>query len=139
MKYSYKPVLLLGLLQLADSSGKIKIPDLVTFFKAFYLKRLQNGEIVEKTGSKMVRIAELSDRDIESILLSMPFEKFERRKFIRRLKELTLLKFDPVLWKSLTQQDKADLKQLAETALVEYYQRLETHSSLTHHDDRTIG
>ncbi len=95
--------------------------------------------MTEEFGNASSNEHELSDRDIESILLSMPFEKFERRKFIRRLKELTLLKFDPVLWKSLTQQDKADLKQLAETALVEYYQRLETHSSLTHHDDRTIG
>lgn len=58
----------------------------------------------------------------------MPFEKFERRKFIRRMKELALPKFDAVLWKSLTQQDKADLKQLAETALVEYHQHLEAHS-----------
>jgi superfamily II DNA or RNA helicase len=135
MKYSYKPVLLLGLLQLADSSGKIKIPDLVAFFKVFYLKRLQNGEPVEKTGSKMERIAELSDAEIETIMLANPFEKFERRKFVRRLKELTLLKFDPVLWKNLTDQDKTHLKQLAETALLEYYQRLRTHSSLTRCDD----
>jgi hypothetical protein len=50
---------------------------------------------------------------------------FERRKFIRRLKELTLLKFDPALWKSLTERDKTELKELAETALVKYYQGLE--------------
>jgi len=124
MRYSYKPVLLIGLIQLADSSGKIKIPELVAFFRAFYLQRLQNGQIVETPGSRMERITELSDAAIEMIMLANPFEKFERRKFIRHLKELTWLKFDPVLWKSLTEQDKTDLKQLAQTALLEYYAKL---------------
>jgi hypothetical protein len=65
------------------------------------LQRLQTGEIVEKPGSRMERVAELDAAAIESIMLANPFEKFERRKFIHRLKELTLLKFDPTLWKHL--------------------------------------
>jgi superfamily II DNA or RNA helicase len=124
MRYSYKPVLLLGLLQLADPSGKIKIPELVAFFRTFYLQRLHNHQTVEKPGSRMERVAELSDAEIEAIMLANPFEKFERRKFIRRLKELTLLKFDSALWKRLSDQDKAQLKEIAETALLEYYQRM---------------
>gem|GEM_PF-2291869 len=79
----------------------------------------------EKPGSRMERIADLSDAEIESIMMAHPFEKFERRKFIRQLKELTLLKFDPVLWKRLTAEDKEALRAIAQTALVEYYQRLE--------------
>ncbi len=58
-------------------------------------------------------------------MLANPFEKFERRKFVRRLKELTLLKFDSALWRSLTDTDKAHLQHLAETALLKYYQALE--------------
>ena len=54
-----------------------------------------------------------------------PFEKFERRKFVRRLKELTLLKFEPALWKRLTVEDKEALRAIAQTALMEYYQALE--------------
>ncbi|MCU0569978.1 MAG: DEAD/DEAH box helicase family protein [Oculatellaceae cyanobacterium Prado106] len=125
MRYSYKPVLLLGLLQLADDKGKVKIPDLVAFFKNFYRQRLENHQVVEKSGSRMEQVKDLSDAAIEAILLAHPFEKFERRKFVHRLKELTLLKFDPVLWKRLTSDDKAELKQFAETALQDYYQRLE--------------
>jgi superfamily II DNA or RNA helicase len=124
MRYSYKPVLLLGLLQLADTNGKVKIPELVNFFRNFYLQRLQADEIVEKPGSRMERVAELNDAAIESIMLANPFEKFERRKFIHRLKELTLLKFDPTLWKRLTDPDKDQLKAIAETALLNYYQTL---------------
>ncbi|MCS6812345.1 MAG: DEAD/DEAH box helicase family protein [Cyanobacteria bacterium] len=124
MRYSYKPVLLLGLLELADDSGKVAIPELVSFFRDFYLKRLQAGLAVEKTGSRMERVAELSDREIEAIMLAHPFEKFERRKFVLRLKELTQLKFNPMLWKRLSPADKVSLKQCAETALAAYYQSL---------------
>jgi hypothetical protein len=35
--------------------------------------------------------------------------QFERRKFVRRLKELTRLKFDPVLWRQLTDADREAL------------------------------
>lgn len=125
MRYSYKPVLLLGLLHLADSTGKVRVQDLLSFFKSFYLERLQAGKIVEKPGSRMERIADLSDAEIESIMLANPFEKFERRKFVRRLKELTLLKFEPALWKRLTVEDKEALRAIAQTALMEYYQALE--------------
>ncbi|GAB4329577.1 MAG: hypothetical protein OHK0047_16460 [Leptolyngbyaceae cyanobacterium] len=58
-------------------------------------------------------------------MITNPFEKFERRKFVRRLKELTLLKFEPALWKRLTAEDKEALRAIAQTALIEYYQRLE--------------
>ena len=40
MSYSYKPVLLLGVLQYADTKGRVKLEDLVAFSKAF----MQNGK-----------------------------------------------------------------------------------------------
>ncbi len=135
MKYSYKPVLLLGLLELADSSGKVKVPHLVDFFRAFYLQRLQAGKPVEKSGSRMERIAELSNAEIETIMLANPFEKFERRRFVQRLKELTLLKFDTALWKSLTEEDKAALRRYSETTLMQYYQKLESPQIAPHRRD----
>lgn len=123
-RYSYKPVLLLGLLQLADEAGRVSVPELVQFFKQFYTQRLENGQIVEHPTSRMARIADLADSDIEHIMLAMPFEKFERRKFIRRLKELTQLKFDPMLWRQLTDTDRAALQQMAQAALTTYYDHI---------------
>ena len=123
-RYSYKPVLLLGLLQLADEVGRVHVPDLVQFFKQFYTQRLENGQIVEQPTSRMARIADLTDSDIERIMLAMPFEKFERRKFVRRLKELTRLKIDPVLWRQLTEADRVALQQMAQKALDLYYDQL---------------
>ncbi|MEA5469163.1 DEAD/DEAH box helicase family protein [Spirulina sp. 06S082] len=123
MNTSYKPVLLLGLLKLADAQGRIKTQELTQFFQDYYLQRLNQNLIVERNNAKMSRIAELSCSEIEAIILSKPFEKFEKRKFLRRLKEITILKFSEPLWRSLTDTDKSELQNLAEVALQKYYNR----------------
>jgi superfamily II DNA or RNA helicase len=124
MNTSYKPVLLLGLLKLADSSGRVKIRDLTAFFGDFYRQRLEKGLVVEGDRKQMSRIGELSDSEIEAIMLAKPFEKFERRKFVSRLKEITVLQFAKPLWKSLSEQDKVELERLAEAALQKYFARI---------------
>ncbi|MBR8834695.1 MAG: hypothetical protein DSM106950_11815 [Stigonema ocellatum SAG 48.90 = DSM 106950] len=35
--------------------------------------------------AQMSRVGELSDSEIEAIMLAKPFEKFKRRKFVSRL------------------------------------------------------
>lgn len=124
MRYSYKPVLLLGLLETANEKGQVKIEDLVTFFRRFYQQRLERGQIVEKPGSRIANIADLSDSEIQVIILKNPFEKFEKRKFIRYMKDVSTLKFDAVLWNRLTPEDKDTLKNRAEQALQDYYKTL---------------
>lgn len=52
MSYSYKPVLLLGVLQYADQKGRVKLEDLVAFFKSFYAERKEKGLVVEKVNKK---------------------------------------------------------------------------------------
>ncbi|MEC4815539.1 MAG: DEAD/DEAH box helicase [Scytonema sp. PMC 1069.18] len=123
MNTSYKPILLLGLLRLADANGRVKITELTAFFRDFYLQRLEQGLVVEGDRKQMSRVAELSDSEIEAIMMTKPFEKFERRQFVLRLKEMTILQFAKPLWKNLTDQDKIELQQLAETALQKYYAR----------------
>lgn len=124
MTMSYKPVLLLGMLQSVDSSGRIKTTELVDFFRKFYLARYKKGQMIEKKSSKMNYVAEMTDAEIESVMLAMPFEKFERRKFVRRMKELSILKFSEVLWRTLTDLDKEELENLAQKAITSYYERI---------------
>ena len=44
-------------------------------------------------------------------MLAMPFEKFERKRFFCRLKDLSMVRFAEPLWRRLTEKDR---KQLAE-------------------------
>jgi hypothetical protein len=124
MSASYKPVLLLGMLKCADSSGRVSIPALVAFFRNFYLTRLKDGLCVEAPRIRMVHADKLTDLQIEQVMLGMPFEKFERKRFFRRLKDLSIVRFEEALWRRLTLIDKANLWSSANEQISKYYARI---------------
>src|SRR5699024_11433588 len=51
MSYSYKPVLLKAVLLFADDKGRVKLSDIVTYFREFYEARRAAGLVVEKANS----------------------------------------------------------------------------------------
>jgi hypothetical protein len=125
MSASYKPVLLLGMLRCADASGRVRVSDLVSFFRNFYLQRKELGLSPEASSKKMARVAELTDLDIERTMLTMPFEKFERKRFFRRLKDLAMVRFTETLWRRLTEADREYLAAKAQEQIAGYYRRSE--------------
>ncbi|MCW5979054.1 MAG: DEAD/DEAH box helicase [Bryobacteraceae bacterium] len=125
MSASYKPVLLLGMLRCADASGRVRVSDLVSFFRDFYLERKKQGLLPEAPLRRMARVAELTDLDIERTMLTMPFEKFERKRFFRRLKDLAVVRFTETLWRRLTEADREYLAAKAQEQITGYYSRLE--------------
>jgi hypothetical protein len=124
MSSSYKPVLLLGMLNCADRNGRVHVRDLLVFFRDFYLDRARHGLLVEAPRVRMARVAELTDIDIERTMLAMPFEKFERKRFFRRLKDLSIVRFAEPLWRRLTEKDRKQLTDAAEQQIVDYYRRV---------------
>ena len=121
MSSSYKPVLLLGMLRCADGSGRVKVVELLAYFRGFYLERAAAGLVVEKGRVKMARVGEMSDLEIERTMLEMPFERFEKQGFLARMRDLAMVRFDSVLWRRLTAADKARALRIAAGQLAEYY------------------
>lgn len=128
MSASYKPVLLSGMLKCADSAGRVQIRDLVRFFRSFYEERQRKGFLVESPNARMSCVAELSDLKVERTMLAMPFEKFERKGFFRRLKDLAYVRFAESLWRKLSDEDTANVRRLAADQLAKYYERLQLRS-----------
>jgi superfamily II DNA or RNA helicase len=125
MSASYKPVLLIAMLQCSDRSGRVRVSQLVAFFRDFYLQRQEKGLLTEAPTKKMARVAELTDLDIERTMLTMPFEKFERKRFFRRLKDVAMVRFAEPLWRRLTEADREQLAKQANEQIAAYYRRLE--------------
>jgi hypothetical protein len=125
MTTSYKPVLLLALLRLADAKGRVNVAELVTEFQQFYMNRLVQGMPVEKPRSRMSQIAEMSDTEVERLLFAMPFERFERRNYCVRCKDVAYVAFVPEIWRRLTDNEKAHLHTVAERNIAEYFAKLE--------------
>jgi len=124
MSYSYKPVLMLAVLACADGKGRMKLTDLVQFFRSFYADRRSRGLIVEKPNSLYCR-EDVTDKEIERNILANPFKRFEDMQMMRHTKTLGIVEVDNSVWKRLTEEEKAEIKGICKEKLEGYYRRLE--------------
>lgn len=123
MSYSYKPVLLKAILAHADSKGRVKIADLVTYFRSFYERRKKNGFVPEKSNSIYAKEG-TTDKQIEKNILSNPFKRFEDMNMMRHTKILGVIEVESVVWKRLTDEEKQRIETVCDKKLEEYYSRL---------------
>ena len=123
MSYSYKPVLMLAVLACADGRGRMKLTDLVQFFRSFYADRRSLGLIVEKPNSLYCR-ANVTDKEIERNILVNPFKRFEDMQMMRHTRTLGIVEVDNSVWKRLTEEEKEEIRGICEEKLEEYYSKL---------------
>lgn len=121
MSSSYKPVMLKGLLTLANEKGQVELGAVVSFFRNFYEQRADAGLPIETSGAIINQVKELSDFDVAHLMLTMPFEKFERKFFLEHRKDLNQVAFVPSLWKRLTLDDKSYLLEICNQQIDDYF------------------
>ena len=122
MSYSYKPVLLMAVLANADAAGRVKLEDIVAFFRNFYEQRRAAGLKVEKANSIFAK-GGYTDKEAERNILSNPFKRFEDMNMMRHTKTLGVIEVDSTVWKKLTEEDKERIMTVCEDKLEEYYRR----------------
>ena len=123
MSASYKPVMLLGMLTLADEKGQMDLAALSKYFRDFYEQRALDGLPIEVDGAAMNRVHEMSDFEVTRLMLAMPFEKFERKFFLEHRRDLTRVAFVPSLWKRLSLSDRNELMNICQEQIRQYYER----------------
>lgn len=122
MSYSYKPVLLKAVLQNADKQGRVKLDDIVAYFRAFYEDRRARGEVVEKQNSIFAK-GSYTDKEAARNILSNPFKRFEDMNMMRHTKTIGIIEVEPTVWKRLTEEDKKHILQVCDLKLEQYYKR----------------
>ena len=123
MSYSYKPVLLKAILAHTDNKGRVKVEDIVAYFKSYYEDRKAQGLIVEKPNSIYAR-GGYSDNDVRRNILSNPFKRFEDMQMMRHTKTLGIIEVEPTVWKHLTDEEKQEIKKICDEKLGNYYRRM---------------
>ena len=123
MSYSYKPVLLKAILTYADTNGRVKISDIVSYFRSFYESRRNTGLVVEKANSIYTK-GNYTDKDAERNVLSNPFKRFEDMNMLRHTKTLGVVEVDSTVWKKLTDIEKKWIEDICDERLEKYYQRI---------------
>lgn len=123
MSYSYKPVLLKAVLKLADSKGRVKIDDIVAYFKSYYESRRAYGLKVEKANSIFAK-GGYTDKEAERNILSNPFKRFEDMNIMHHTKTLGIVEVDSSVWKRLTDKEKQKIEKVCDNNINEYFNRL---------------
>lgn len=136
MSASYKPVLMLCLLDTIDERGRVKTAALMERFRDFYLARANEGKTVEKPAISLSRVTDLELAEIQAIVLKMPFEKFERRRYLEYDKrDLAYVRFARPLWQKLSIADRAELRKRCVESIAKYYDRVDTLNQQAKTDD----
>lgn len=122
MSYSYKPVLIKSIFENADEKGRIKIDDIVEYFKKYYEGRRSAGLIVEKSNSIFAK-GGYTDKEAQRNILLNPFKRFEDMQMLRHTKTLGIIEVEPTVWRNLSVIEKEEISVICDRKLDEYYRR----------------
>ena len=126
LTFSFKLVFMLAMLDLANEEGEVKIDELTEQYRSFYLKRLDDGLPVDRPNCVYTRDFLNDSVKVKRSILSNPFEKFERKRFVYYSKDLSMISFHPELWNRMTDEIKERIRQKEQNFLEEYYQKIES-------------
>lgn len=122
MSYSYKPVLIKAIMLYADEKGRIKLPDIVSYFCSFYEASRASGLPVEKKNSIFAK-GGYTDKEAERNILANPFKHFEDMQMIHHTKTLSIVQVDEAVWKHLSKEEKAEIDKVCDEKLKMYFNR----------------
>ena len=122
---SYKMPFLLAVLDHLNSVGDAPIDDVLTDYIAFYEDRIRKGLPVDRATCPCT-IERLQDRSfIRQNMLTNPFEKFERKRFLYYSKDLGMISMNHALLEQLDDEDYREIRKQMQEDLEKYYQNLE--------------
>jgi hypothetical protein len=103
--FSYKIIFMLSFLKCMDHAGECNLDDLVDLYSKFYLDRSEKGLSVDRPNCpfndpEVIKDTSLAKRSI----LSNPFEKFERKRFVYHCKDLNHIAFSSYLWQKINNE-----------------------------------
>ena len=118
---SYKMPFLLSFIDHMDTIGDAKIEDVLTDYIAFYQDRIDKGLPVDRP-SCPYNAETLKDRKvIKSSMLTNPFEKFERKRFMYYSKDLGVISLNHALLAKMSKRDWERVKEQMREDLERYY------------------
>lgn len=118
---SYKMPFLLSFINHMDTIGDAKIEDVLTDYIAFYQDRVNKGLPVDRP-SCPYNAETLKDRKmIKSSMLTNPFEKFERKRFMYYSKDLGVISLNHALLAKMSKEDWERVKRQMREDLERYY------------------
>lgn len=120
MSYSYKPVFINAFLDHMDAEGEARLEYVCEEFAAFYEDRIAAGLPAEKKNCIFTK-GGYSEKDVEKLILSMPFKRFEDMGFMHHSKYVGTIQLDKTIMKNFTDEDRQSLREYCQMALGRYF------------------
>ncbi len=120
MAYSYKPVFLLSMLDNMDETGSAKLEDVAADFARFYEDRKAKGLPPEKKTCIFTK-GGYTPKDVERLILTMPFRRFEDMHAVHHAKQLGTIQFYKSLFNQMTGEDFSQIRESSKEALKRYF------------------
>lgn len=118
---SYKMPFLLAIVKHIDAIGDAKIEDVLDDYIAFYQDRLARGLQVDRStcpyDEKMLKDRKAVQRN----MLTNPFEKFERKRFLYYSKDLSVISMNHALFGQMKAEDWERVRKQMREDLRKYY------------------
>ena len=109
MSYSHKLVLMKAIILYADEKGRIKLDDIVAYFKSYYETRRAAGLPAEKKNSIFAE-GGYADKEAERNILSNLFKRFKDMQMLQHTKTLGIVQIAEAVWKRLSKEKKAEIE-----------------------------
>ena len=120
MSYSYKPVFLISFISNMNEMGEVFLADVVETFACYYEDRIKNGLPAEKKNCIFTK-GGYTLKDVERLILSMPFKRFESMGYMRHSKYLGILQIEKSIMKTFDDDDISTILTYCTDALDKYW------------------
>lgn len=118
---SYKMPFFLSFVKNIDSIGDAKIDDVLNDYIAFYQDRIDRGLQVDRSTCPYNETTLKDRKAICRNMLTNPFEKFERKRFLYYSKDLSIIAMNHALYSKMTKEDWNRVKSQMQEDLEHYY------------------
>ena len=121
---SYKMPFLLSLLDNMNSIGDANIDDILDGYISFYQDRINKGLTVDRKTCPYTSDYLNDRKSVKQSMLTNPFEKFERKRFLYYSKELGVISMNHALFSKLDSEDINRIKSQMKDDLMNYYKNI---------------
>ena len=118
---SYKMPFLLAFIKNVNTIGDAKIDDVLNDYIAFYQDRIDRGLQVDRSTCPYNETTLQDRKAICRNMLTNPFEKFERKRFLYYSKDLNIIAMNHALYSKMNKEDWDRVKSQMQEDLQHYY------------------
>ena len=121
---SYKMPFLLSFLKNINSIGDARIEDVLTDYINFYSDRISKGLPVDRPSCPYNGTTLKDWKLIKKNMMTNPFEKFERKRFLYHSEDLGVISMNHALFSQMEEDDFRRVEEQMQEDLKNYYEKL---------------